>query len=103
MRLEEALKQVENKFKNDLKKRFACSNCGNTWVEIVGFFTADAEGEEDVYFRLGDESENCRICKNRARTCPACGSKDAYEINFPSTTQEVPLSFNRIRVVGKTY
>ena len=101
MRLEEALSQVEHKSQAGLKKRFACSHCGKTWVEIVGFLTVN-NGQEDISFRLGDESESCHNCKFRARTCPACGSKDAYEIDFPSTAQESPLSFNRIRIVSKT-
>jgi hypothetical protein len=101
MRLEETLSQVEQKVESNLRKRFACSNCGNTWVEIVGLLTADLSGQENVYFRLGDESENCRICKHRIRTCPTCGSNDAYEINFPSNAKESPLSFSRIRIVSK--
>jgi hypothetical protein len=101
MRLEEALNQVEHRFENGLK-RFACSHCGKTWVEIVGFLSSNGNVQEDVYFRLGDESEACQHCKFRVRTCPACGSNDVYEINFPSTAQESPLSFNRIRVVSKT-
>jgi transcription elongation factor Elf1 len=102
MRLEEALHQVEHKSQSSLKKRFACSHCGKTWIEIVGFLTLNKEEQEDVYFRLGEESETCQNCKFRTRTCPACGSKDVYEITFPSNTQESPLSFNRIRIVSKT-
>ncbi len=102
MRLEEAMAQAEQKFDSGLKKRYACAHCGKTWVEIVGLFSSSTEGQDDVYFRLGDETEACQNCKFRARTCPACGSKDAYEINFPSTAQESPLSFNRIRIVSKT-
>ncbi len=102
MQFEEVLSQVEQKFESGLKKRFACSHCGKIWVEIVGLFSLNKEGQEDVYFRLGDESETCQNCKNRVRTCPACGSTDAYEISLPSAAQEAPLSFNRIRIVSKT-
>jgi hypothetical protein len=103
MRLEKALEQVEHKFERGLKKRFACSHCGKTWVEIVGLFTVNTEGQEDTCLQIGKESEACQNCKFNIRSCPACGSKDAYEINFPSkTTQDSPLSFDRIRIVSKT-
>jgi hypothetical protein len=102
MQMEEALNQFEHKFEGSPKKRFACSHCGKTWVEIVGVFSLNTGSQEDVYFRLGDESETCQNCAFRVRTCPACGSKDAYEINLPSAAQEEPLSFNRIRIVSKT-
>lgn len=36
MRLEKALDQIEHKAEHNLKKRFACSHCGKTWVEVVG-------------------------------------------------------------------
>jgi transcription elongation factor Elf1 len=102
MRLEEAINQVEQKLDSNLKKRFACAHCGKTWAEIVGFFSFDVENQEEVYFRLGDQPEVCQNCKFGVRTCPACGSSDAYEINFPPVPQESPLSFNRIRIVSKT-
>jgi hypothetical protein len=102
LHLEEALNQSENKFENGLRKRFACSQCGKTWVEIVGLFTGHMENQENVYFRLGEESEACQNCRYRSRTCPACASKDVYEINFPTSNPESPLSFNRIRIVSNT-
>jgi len=102
MRLEEALNKVERKVESGLKKRFACSHCGKTWVEIVGLFSGNIDRKENVYFQLGTESEACQNCKFRVRTCPTCGSKDAYEINFPSNTHDTPLSFDRIRIVSKT-
>ncbi len=103
MRLEKALNQVEHNFEGGLKKRFACSHCGKTWVEIVGLFAVNVNGQDDVYFQTGTESEACQNCKFNVRSCPACGSKDAYEINFPSNgTQDSPLSFDRIRIVSKT-
>jgi len=103
MRLKQALERVENNFESGLKKRFACSTCGKTWTEIIGLFAGNVEGQDDVYFQIGTESETCLNCKNRMRSCPACGSKDAYEISFPSNTaQDSPLSFDRIRIVSKT-
>ena len=53
MRLEKAFDQVEHKFESGLKKRFACSHCGKTWVEIVGLFAGNIEGQDDVYFQVG--------------------------------------------------
>lgn len=102
MQLEEAVNQVSHKFGSNLRKRYACCHCGKTWVELVGLFSGNIEGHEEVYFRLGEESEACKHCKYNSKTCPACGSKDTYEINFPSNMQEAPLSFNQIRVVSKT-
>ncbi len=103
MRLEEAMSQVEHKIENSFKKRFACPHCGKTWVEIVGIFAANMEGQDDVYLQLGNESEICQSCKFSVRSCPSCGSKDAYEIRFPSASaQDSPLSFDRIRIVNRT-
>ncbi len=102
MRLEEALDKVGHKFGSGLRKRYACSHCGKTWIELVGLFTGNIEGQEEVYFRIGEESETCQHCKFNNKTCPTCGSKDTYEINFPSNMQGSPLSFNQIRIVSKT-
>ncbi len=103
MRLEKAISQVEHSLEDGLQKRFACAHCGKIWVEIVGVFAGDIDGREDMYFRVGEESEVCQNCRFRIRSCPACGSKDAYEINFPlNRTQNAPLSFDRIRIVSKT-
>jgi ribosomal protein S27AE len=102
MRLEEALNQVGHKFASEHKRRYACSHCGKTWVELVGLFSGNIEGQEDIYFRIGEETETCQHCRFNSKTCPACGSKDAYEINFPTNLQESPLSFNQIRIVSKT-
>lgn len=103
MRLERAISQVEQTLESGFRKRFACSHCGKTWVEIVGVFAGSIDGQEDMYFQVGEESEVCQNCKFRIRSCPACGSKDAYEINLSlNNTQNTPLSFDRIRVVSKT-
>jgi len=101
LQLEEALNQVKHKFEKGTKKRFACSHCGKTWAEIIGSFSFKIDGQQDVFFKFGDESEACHSCEFRSRTCPACGSKDAYEINFPPDAQETPLSFNQIRIVDR--
>ena len=101
MQLEKAISQIENTLEGCLKKRFACSHCGMTWVEIVGVFAGRVDGQEDVYLHVGEESEACQNCKLRIRSCPVCGSKDAYEVNFPlKETQNTPLSFDRIRIVS---
>ncbi len=103
MRLENAISQVEHNLEKSLKKRFACPHCGKTWVEIVGVFTGNINGQQDMYFHVAEESEVCQNCKFRIRSCPTCGSKDAYEISFPlNNAQNTPLSFDRIRVVSKT-
>jgi transcription elongation factor Elf1 len=101
MRVDEALSQVERKLESNLKKRFACPRCGKTWVEIVGLFSGHADGKEEVFFQLGHESEACSNCQFRVKTCPTCGSKDAYEINFPPNSQDSALSFEQIRIVNK--
>jgi hypothetical protein len=103
MRLKEALEKVEHYSQSGLKKRFACSHCGKTWVEIVGVFVGKIEGEDDFSLRAGTESEVCQTCRFRTRSCPECGSKDAYEINFSSAeTKDAPFSFSGIRVVSNT-
>ncbi len=103
MRLKEALEQVENNFQSGLKRRFACSHCGKTWVEIVGVFMGNIEGEDDFTLRAGTESDVCQTCRYKMRSCPECGSKDAYEINFSSAEKkDSPLSFSGIRIVSST-
>lgn len=103
LRLEKAFDQVERNFERGLKKKFACSHCGKTWAEIVGLFAGNIDGQEDMYFHIGQESEVCQNCKFRIRSCPTCGSNDAYEINFLSNNaQDSPLSFDSIRMVNNT-
>ncbi len=103
MRVEKGLEQVESNFDGGLRKKFACSHCGKVWVEVVGFFAGGIDGQDEVYFQAGTESEICQNCQFRLRTCPACGSKDAYEINFPlNGAPDSPLSFERIRIVRKS-
>lgn len=82
------------------KKRFACANCGSTWIESVGLVVWHTDGNEDIYLRIGMESENCQTCKFRSRECQECGSKDVYEIRFSEEgPEEVPLSFKEIKRV----
>ncbi len=101
MYLERVFNQIEHNLERVFKKRFACSHCGKTWVEIVGLFAGNIEGKEELYFQTGLESEACNNCRFRVRSCPACGSKDAYEINFTSDNAQVsPVSFDSIRVVS---
>jgi len=100
MKLKEAIKEMEKrKSREDLKKkRFACSHCGNTWTELVGFVAAQNNGKEDFCLRLGMDSETCKTCGMQARECQNCGSKNVYEITLP---EEVPLSFKSIRKVSR--
>jgi len=103
MRFDEVLGRISDEdFMSDYKKRFACAHCGKTWVEIVGLFAGLADGRDELYFQVGNESETCQSCRNRPRSCPECGSKDAYEIKFKSNSVEnTPLSFEAIRLVSR--
>jgi hypothetical protein len=101
--MEKAVIQIQHKFRRGSKKRFACSHCGKTWVEIVGLFAGNTDEKEDTYFRIGQESEECQNCEHRSRTCPACSSKDIYQISFSAdVTQNSLMSFDRIRIVSNT-
>ena len=103
MRLEKTFDQVKHNSEQTSKKRFACAHCGKTWVEIVGIFVGNIYGKEDTYLHIGQESDVCQSCKFRVRTCPTCGSKDAYEINFtPENSHNSPLSFDAIRIVSNS-
>ncbi len=103
MELQKALEQTGHNFEGVLKKRFACSHCGKTWVEIVGLFVINKEAQEDLYFQIGNESAECQNCKYNLKSCPSCGSNNAFEINFESDNdQNSPLSFDRIRTVSKS-
>ena len=95
---------IENrKTKGELtKKKFACANCGSTWIELVGLVVWHEDGNEDICLRIGMESENCQKCKFQPKECQKCGSKDAYEIRFSEeVSEQVPLSFKEIKKVSR--
>lgn len=102
MKLKEILQEVENRNSTEdlTKKRFACANCGNTWIELVGLVIGHKDGKEDLCLRIGMESETCQFCRMKARECQECGSKDVYEIRFAEVS-EVTLSFKSIRTVSR--
>jgi transcription elongation factor Elf1 len=103
MQLGKMLEEIEQNRESNLKKRFACSHCGKTWVEIIGLFAGTLDDQEDIFVQIGKESEVCKNCKFNLRSCPACGSKDTYEINFPATEcPNSPLGFERILIISKT-
>lgn len=84
------------------KKRVTCAHCGTTWIEIVGLIVGHKEGSEDLYIRIGMESENCQSCRYRSLECRECGSRDVYEIMFAEeTSREGPLSFKGIKKVTR--
>ncbi len=83
-------------------KRVACAHCGNTWLEMVGLVVGNREGFEDLYLRVGMESENCQLCRFRISECQKCNSKDVYEISFPKEIPEyIPLSFKDIKKISR--
>lgn len=83
------------------RKRFACANCGSTWIELVGLVVMQREGNEDLLLQIGMESDACQTCRMKARKCQGCGSSDVYELRFAENIAEVPLSFRGIRVVNR--
>ena len=98
------IKEIESrKNKGELtKKRFACAQCGKTWIELVGLIIAQKEGSENLCLRIGLESENCQICRFRPLECPECGSKDVYETTFAEEiSEEAPFTFKGIRKVSR--
>jgi len=104
MKLVEVLEEckAKNSTEEELeKKRFACANCGVTWLELVGLVVVDRTGMEDLCLQIGMESEACQVCKMKPRKCQKCNSSDVYEIRFENEVHEVPLSFKDIRTVKK--
>jgi transposase-like protein len=84
------------------KRRVVCAHCGKTWIELVGVIVSKKDGVEDIYLRVGTESENCQVCRFRTLECPKCGSKDVFEIKFAEEIpDEVPLSFRDIKKVSR--
>ncbi|MEM2917101.1 MAG: hypothetical protein QXN63_01935 [Candidatus Bathyarchaeia archaeon] len=104
MEIRKILREIENgNFTEELtKKRYACAKCGTTWTELVGLVIGRRNGNEDLYLRIGLESENCQTCRFRPRQCQQCGSQDVYEINFSEEIPEnVPLSFKAIKTISR--
>jgi len=104
MKLEEMFQEMKNRGSTEelVKKRFACANCGITWIELVGLIVGHRDGKEDLYLRIGMESETCQVCRMKARECQECGSKDVYELKFEEeVSEEVPLSFKGIKTVHR--
>jgi hypothetical protein len=101
LEITEVIREIENwKMSGELtKKRFTCIHCGKTWIEYVGVIVAQKEGYEDMYLRVGTESENCFACKWRAVKCENCNTNDVYEVAFPKKIQ-VPLCFKAIKKVA---
>ena len=103
MKLVEAVREFDNRDTNEelAKKRFACANCGITWIELIGIVVMHRDGKEDMCLQIGMESDTCQTCKMRARKCQECGSSDVYELRFEEEVNEVPLSFKGIRTVNR--
>jgi hypothetical protein len=103
LEITEIIKEVENrKITGELsKKRVTCIHCGKTWIEYVGVLVAQKDGFEDLYLRVGMESENCFACKWRSIKCDRCNTNDVYEVNFPKEIHEkMSLSFKSIKKVA---
>ncbi|PVX26814.1 MAG: hypothetical protein CW716_05270 [Candidatus Bathyarchaeum sp.] len=103
MNIAEVMAEIENRKKTGdlIKKRFTCIHCGKTWIEFVGVVVGHKDGLEDMYLRVGAESENCFACKWRALKCENCSANDIYEVTFPKEIQEgTPLSFKSIKKVA---
>ncbi len=103
MKLEEVFQELKNReaIEELTKKRFACANCGLTWVEAVGLVIGRRIGREDLYLRIGIESEACQVCRMKTRTCEKCGSRDVYEVRFEKDVSEAPMNFKGIRTVNR--
>ncbi len=104
MKNDDLMKDIESKIiKGELsEKRFTCAQCGRTWIELVGLIVGQKEGHDDYCLRVGMESENCQICRYRSLECPACSSKDVYEITFANETSEkTSFNFKDLKIVSK--
>ena len=103
MKLAEALREFGSGEATEelAKKRFACANCGITWIELVGLVVMHRNGKEDLCLQIGMESDACQVCRMKARKCQGCGSSDVYELRFAEEVIEVPMSFKGIRKVSR--
>jgi transposase-like protein len=91
---------LEDKHKRTIKevkkRRYACSHCGKTWIELTGLFVVRRKGVEEVYLRLGVEVDNCQMCKFQPVECPECSSKSVYETDFLELEGGTPYSHRAI-------
>jgi len=103
MKLAEIVQEMQSRdsIEELTRKRFACANCGATWIEAVGLIVGRRSGREDMCLRIGLESEACQVCRMKTRTCQGCGSKDVYELRFEKDVSENPLNFKGITTVNK--
>lgn len=103
LEITDVIREIENRKKmGELRKRrVTCIHCGKTWIELVGVVVAQKEGYEDMYLRIGTESENCFACRWRPVQCDDCNAHDVYEITFPKKIhEETILSFTSIKKVA---
>jgi hypothetical protein len=104
LQITDVIKEIDDRRKTGelSRKRVACAHCGTTWIELVGLIVGQKEGVDDLYLRIGMESDNCQTCRYRPRECRECGSKDVYEIvSAEEASVEVPLSFKGIKKVTR--
>jgi hypothetical protein len=103
MKLAEILQEIKNSDSTEelTRKRFACANCGITWVEAVGLVVGRRNGRENLCLRIGLESEACQVCRMKTRTCQECGSRDVYELRFEKEVSDNPMNFKGIKTVNK--
>ncbi len=103
MKLAEILQEIENRNSSEelTRKRFACANCGATWIEAVGLVVGRRRGNEDLCLRIGMESEACQVCRMKTRICQGCGSRDVYELRFEKEVSENPMTFKGIKTVNR--
>jgi len=102
MKSKKALQEINGRDLTDelTRKRFVCAHCGSTWIEPIESIVAHEDGgREDLFLRIGRESEicqmcwlqprDCQMCWLQARECQKCGSKDVYEVRFAEQVSEV--------------
>ena len=103
MRLSEIVQELQNRdsIEELTEKRFACANCGRTWIELVGLVVGRKGGNEDLCLRIGLESESCQVCRMKTRICQDCGSKDVYELRFLKQVSESAMNYRNIKTISK--
>lgn len=62
MKLKEILQEIENRDSTEelQRKRFACAQCGATWIELVGLVVGHKNGKEDLCLRIGMDPKHVR-------------------------------------------